>query len=153
MNTVKILQISDTHLFENDELTLLGIKTNKKFEAVIAKIRGEDIHDTHMIFLTGDISQDETKASYQKAANYLSALKIPIYWIPGNHDHLPHCESVFKNAKNFFRTAQLSFLHWHVIFLNTKLEGADEGYLSPLELKRLNQTIASAPSSLVLRKM
>ena len=54
----KIIQITDTHLFENDDLELFGVKRNKKFEKVIEKIIDEDISDTDLILFTGDISQD-----------------------------------------------------------------------------------------------
>jgi 3',5'-cyclic-AMP phosphodiesterase len=138
---MKIIQISDTHLFAHDESEIFGIKSNIKFGEIVEKILAEDISDTNLIFLTGDISQDETKQSYQKALCELIKLNTPIYWIPGNHDNLHQLESVFKNAKNFIRTQHLSFLNWSIIFLNTKINGAHEGYLSTSELQLLKNEI------------
>lgn len=145
--TVKVIQISDTHLFTNDELEIFGIKSNKKFQDIIDKILIEDIADTDMIFLTGDISQDQTKQSYQKAIYSLTKLDIPIYWIPGNHDNVHQMESVFKNDKNFIRTNNLKFLKWHFIFINTKIDGADEGYLSTFELQMLKNEMSVLPDN------
>ncbi|MBA3660231.1 MAG: hypothetical protein H0W64_00710 [Gammaproteobacteria bacterium] len=54
--TVKIIQITDTHLFADDELNMFGVKSNVKFKEVIEKFIHEDSHDADMIFLTGDLS-------------------------------------------------------------------------------------------------
>src|SRR5579862_7355823 len=144
---MKAIQISDTHLFANDESEMLGTKSNRKFKEVMKKIINEDHHDADMIFLTGDISQDETIESYQKIAHDLSNLNLPIYWVPGNHDNLSQLEPVFLNTKNFNRQSSLSFPHWHFIFLNTKIEGRADGLLSLSELKMLRDEIMTSPTT------
>jgi Icc protein len=141
---MKIIQISDTHLFANDELDIFGVKSNVKFKEVITKIINEDADDLDIIFLTGDISQDETAESYQIIANYLSKLNIPIYWIPGNHDHLARVNVAFQYAKNFNRKTNLTLPNWHFIFLNTKMEGKEYGYLSSTELTILRNEIVNS---------
>ena len=144
---MKAIQISDTHLFADDEFEILGVKSNLTFKDVMKKMINEDCHDANMIFLTGDISQDETVESYQKIAHDLSALNLPIYWIPGNHDNLTQLEPVFLNAKNFNHKSSLSLPHWHFIFLNTKIDGRNDGQLSLSELKLLkNEITASTPN-------
>lgn len=138
---IKVIQISDTHLFSDDNSTLYGIRTNITFNEVINKILHEDIHDTDMIFLTGDMSQDETEQSYEKIANSLEIIEMPIYWIPGNHDNLHKIESVFKKTRNLIRRRFLSFLNWNFIFLNTKLDDSDKGYLAQSEMDILQDSI------------
>lgn len=141
---VKVIQISDTHLFADDELEIFGAKSNLTFKKVMRKIIDEDSHDADMVFLTGDISQDETKESYEKIAHDLSSLNLPVYWIPGNHDDLAQLESIFMNAENFNRQSNLSLPHWYLIFLDTKIDGRDDGLLSLAELKRLKDEIMAA---------
>ena len=143
---VKVIQISDTHLFSNDEQDIFGVKSNFKFKEVMDKVIAEDSNDTDMILLTGDISQDETTESYQKIADHLSRLNIPVYWIPGNHDNLIQIEAVFQNAKNFNHKVSLSLPDWQLIFLNTKIEGRDNGQLSQSELVMLSYELAASPS-------
>ncbi len=144
---VKIIQISDTHLFADDELEMFDVKSNLTFKTVMRKIINEDSHDADMIFLTGDLSQDETKKSYQKIVRHLSSLNLPIYWIPGNHDNLAKIESVFQKARNFNRQLSLSLPHWHFIFLNTKIDGRADGLLSLSEIKRLKNEILVSPNN------
>jgi 3',5'-cyclic-AMP phosphodiesterase len=139
--TVKVIQITDTHLFATDELDIFGVKSNLKFKEVVDKILDEDSHDADMIFLTGDISQDETADSYQKVISILAKINLPIYWIPGNHDNIAQLESVFKNAKNCIQGRNLLLAHWNLIFLNTKMDGTAEGYLSQSELQFLENTL------------
>lgn len=143
---MKIIQITDTHLFSSDELTIFGVKSNSKFNEVIKKINDTEIHDTDIIFLTGDISQDETPESYKKAAKKLSTLNVPIYWIPGNHDDTKQMKKIFSITKNFNSNVCASFNHWQFIFLNTKLDGTNEGYLSQSELIMLKNQLAEIPA-------
>lgn len=143
---MKVIQISDTHLFADDELDIFGVKSNLKFKEVIDKITDEDSHDADLIFLTGDISQDETAESYQKIVHHLSILDLPVYWIPGNHDDLGQVEAVFQHAKNFNRGTKLALPNWHLIFINTKIEGRDDGQLSQSELSMLSNELLASPA-------
>jgi len=143
---MKIIQITDTHLFADDESEIFGVKSNFKFREVINKIIDEEHHDANMIFLTGDISQDETIKSYQIAVAHLSKLNLPVYWIPGNHDNIKKAEEIFQNANNFNRKINLSLPNWHFIFLNTKIDGSEAGYLSDPELTLLSNELAASPA-------
>lgn len=143
--TMKVIQISDTHLFADDKSEIFGVKSNIKFKEVINRVISEDSNDADMILLTGDISQDETIQSYKKVAHSLENLNLPICWIPGNHDNLAQAESVFMNTKNFTRHLTLSLPFWHLIFLNTKMDGRDDGQLSYSELEMLKHEIKASP--------
>lgn len=141
---VKVIQISDTHFFADDNNEIHGVKSNAKFEEIMKKIN-EDIHDTDMIFLTGDISQDETNESYEKIAAHLSKFEIPIYWIPGNHDDPVRLKNIFSDAKYFNRTSSLSSKDWHFIFLDTRIENREDGWLSSSELDLLRNELLASP--------
>jgi Icc protein len=56
-------------------------------------------------------------------------------------------ESVFLNARNFNRKSNLFLPHWHLVFLNTKIDGRDDGLLSLSELKRLKDEIMTSPAN------
>ncbi len=77
------------------------MKSNKRLTEVIQRMLAEDGKDVDLIFLTGDLSQDETHQSYEKITEQLSQLNAPVYWIPGNHDNVTHMETVFNQADNF----------------------------------------------------
>jgi Icc protein len=145
-DTIKIIQITDTHTFADDESEMLGVKSNKKLDEVIQRMIAEDGRDVDLIFLTGDLSQDETHQSYEKITEHLRKLSTPIYWIPGNHDNIAHMETVFNKTDNFFRSRRLSTHNWDFIFLNTKEQGAIDGFLDDAELTALEKEILATPA-------
>jgi Icc protein len=137
----KVIQITDTHLFAKDESEILGVKSNIQFKECLQKIKTED-SDADCIFLTGDISQDHTAESYYYIAELLSAIQVPVYWIPGNHDDKEKVKEVFSKYPNFFNVRSLSVPNWHFIFLDTNLYGVAEGFLSQKEIMQLKNEIA-----------
>ncbi len=147
MINMKFIQISDTHLFSHDNHDIFGVHSNITFQEVIDKISLEDSYNADGIFLTGDISQDKTIASYEKAVRVLQKLNLPVYWVPGNHDNLSQMTSVFQNADNFMFTSSLSLPNWTFIFLNTAVDNADEGYLTPNEFERLKNELSASPQN------
>src|SRR3990167_1480978 len=100
-SVMKIIQITDTHLFSDDSETMFDVHCNDAFNQTIQYFINHDLNDSDMVFLTGDISQDMTEKSYQRIAESLSQLKIPVYWIPGNHDDHAIAESVFSKYDFF----------------------------------------------------
>src|SRR5690554_1994189 len=84
---VRVVQITDTHLFREPEGRLLGMNTQQSFEQVLGQIA--DIGSPpDLVLATGDISQDASVESYQRFAATVSRLAAPCYWIPGNHDRV-----------------------------------------------------------------
>lgn len=138
-----IIQITDTHLFKDDDDEIFSVKSNKKFYEVINKIKS-NLPD--YFFLTGDISQDETPESYQKIVNIIDALGINTYWIPGNHDDISIMENVFSQSKYMKKADHLLLPYWHYIFLNTKLDGTASGELAETELTKLHRLLNKSNS-------
>lgn len=101
--------------------------------------------------LTGDLSQDESGDSYEHLYDIIKQLASPIYYIPGNHDkpsvmfeHLSINKPLIKTDKSF------SALNWQIILLNSIIEGSVEGYLSALELERLDNELKACAGKHVL---
>lgn len=137
---MKIIQFSDTHLMKND-IPVLNINTNLAFKHVINHAY-KDLADADVIFLTGDLSQDETIDSYELVARELRHFNGKIFWIPGNHDSIPNMNKVFDKEKNFFRARTFYTPFWDFIFLNTKLDGKDSGFFSEEDLSFLKNQIS-----------
>ncbi len=68
-----VAQITDTHLFAKDEQQMLGVRTHDSLQAVVAHLSLLRPLP-NILLLTGDISQDETKESYQRLKDILSPL-------------------------------------------------------------------------------
>ena len=85
---VRILQITDTHLFAEKHETLLGVNTWESYQAVLSAIHAEN-RACDLIVATGDLAQDQSSAAYQHFAEGIASFSAPCVWLPGNHDFQP----------------------------------------------------------------
>lgn len=137
--SLKIVQVSDTHLFAETDQHLLGFSTLRSLEALLQHLRQlRPLPD--LFLLTGDLSQDGTAASYQHLQKRFSSLQIPLYWLPGNHDCLENMERSLTHplfrADKSFQTGG-----WQFILLNSQDPGCVHGVLSPNSLDWLEQQL------------
>lgn len=135
-NCTRILQLSDIHLFGDITQTLLGINTYNNLQLILNEI-AHDSFKPDIIVLTGDLSQDNSKESYEILVNELSTLPCSIYWVPGNHDDPALMQQLFAGKflaeKNFMIPEK-----WRVILLNSAQPKQVPGFLNEEELKRLS---------------
>ncbi|CCH65799.1 3',5'-cyclic-nucleotide phosphodiesterase [Richelia intracellularis HM01] len=125
---VSVAQITDIHLFADENQELLGIPTKDSFCAVIEHLGNLDT-EIDMLLLTGDISGDGSPESYENLQNLLYPLRLPTYSVPGNHD----CSNVMKevlNLKLFSRRKSFERGGWNFILLNSCISEQAHGYLS-----------------------
>jgi len=141
---VRLLQISDTHLFADSTRDLLGIATADSFQAVLDAIT-ELPQAYDVVLATGDLSQDHSAESYQRFARMASvALPKPIHWLPGNHDHRVLMQNEL-HAAGIRPEMQLVSEHWQVILLDSQVYGTPHGWLSHLQLEQLEAALQQHP--------
>lgn len=138
-----VVQISDLHLFEDKGQNLLGWNTWGSFQKIIEQLESSTPHPD-LILLTGDLSQDETEASYQKIVERLVPLNIPTYWLPGNHDHVPTMERVLDRPP-VYTSKSVYQGGWQFLLLNTNVPGQVSGALSLESLKWLEHQLSNIP--------
>lgn len=138
-----ILQITDLHLFSDPEQTLLGVNTEKSFNAVV-----EHAHslfpNPDMICLTGDLSQDETVPAYERIAEKMKLFHCPKYWVPGNHDDTDYIMNVFSK-EHIQQQKHIVLEDWQIIMLDTKKVNAVEGYMTDDQFELLEDALGSHP--------
>lgn len=124
---LSVAQVTDIHLFADENQKLLGLPTTQSFQAVIERLSLQPQLD--LLLLTGDLSQDGTPASYKRMQKLLSPLSLPTYWLPGNHDCAIAMQRVLNRVpispcKAFERNG------WHFILLNSSVPNCVYGHLS-----------------------
>lgn len=129
---MRLIQISDCHLYADPEARSRCGNPARRFTAVVA---AADALCPDLVLVTGDISQDESEASYRLAAKILDRLDCPWYWIPGNHDVLEPMNRVKEVA------AAVDAGRWRIILLDTRIEGEVSGELDEASLAWLQQTL------------
>jgi 3',5'-cyclic-AMP phosphodiesterase len=142
-----VAQITDTHLFADDRATLFNCPTNQTFAAVMTAI-GELQPRPDILLLTGDISQDETRESYEYARSLIQPLGIPTYWIPGNHDQniatiAALNDGCISSLKAFSQAG------WQFILLDSMVLQHPWGELSKSQLELLENHLQSSLPTLI----
>lgn len=141
-NRVRMLQITDTHLFACKHETLLGVNTWASYSAVLDAIIAEQRY-YDVIVATGDLAQDHATQSYQHFAEGITRLSAPCVWLPGNHDFQPVMYDTL--AKSGITDAKHTFLgeHWQIVLLDSQVFGVPHGRLSEYQLEWLDKTLAA----------
>jgi Icc protein len=140
---LKIIQISDTHVFADQSQSLLGVPTQQSFEAVLKHIR-EANHSIDFIIHSGDISQDYSEVSYMRVADMLSTFNVPVYCVPGNHDDSNKMAKVYPREK-MSTDKQILSKHWQLILLDSHQNGMVKGYLDQSQLTYLEHCLQQYP--------
>lgn len=141
---VRILQITDTHLFAGEHETLLGVNTHRSYHAVLEAIHAE-ARPYDIVVATGDLAQDHSVAAYQHFANGIATLNKTCLWLPGNHDFQPAMVDTLANAGVNPAKHMLLGDHWQIILLDSQVFGVPHGELSDYQLEWLERTLSLYP--------
>lgn len=141
----RILHITDTHLFDKDQGTLLGIHSNKSFVAVMDEI---EKHSSRfdLIVATGDFVQDGSKKGYQRFAERIIKFDAPCVWLAGNHDNFQLMQSTFNSYHLAENKVVLLGDNWIIILLHSQVVGQAYGFLAPSELNFLQKVLHDNPA-------
>lgn len=140
---VRFAQISDMHLFGDAKGELLGVNTEKSFQAVLDLLQSQT-RELDFVILSGDLSQDGSMSSYTRLALLVQKLKLPIYYVPGNHDSVKTMLQVYP-CGSISNHRHIVLKSWHIILLNSKKPGAVEGYLDAAQLQYLQDCLQAYP--------
>ena len=140
---IRLIQLSDMHIFGDENSKLLGVNTRESFQAILNLVK-QEYDKIDAFILSGDLSQDGSAIAYQHIAEVLNPFATPIYWVPGNHDDANVMSQVYplhlvRNEKHIL------FNQWQIILLNSQKPGAVEGYLDDEQLDYLQQCLQNYP--------
>ena len=136
---VRILQISDPHLFTSSEGRLRGVETLTSMRRVLARamLRRSSID---AVLCTGDVVNDDP-GGYAHFERELSALGKPVYCIPGNHDDPVRMRRALSKPP-FQVGGYVDLGNWRIVLLDTCLPGEARGRVSGAELRALENALA-----------
>ena len=141
-DTLRLVQITDTHLNGPEEGHLLGMKTLHSMNCVLDIVRQERPH-IDSILVTGDLSQDGSVRAYQHLHNALQPFGCPVFWFEGNHDVPASMHEVAEDTEHLHRLVRSK--HWQLILLNSQVEGSVHGRLAQDQLDLLDQALSERP--------
>lgn len=125
-----LIQLTDCHLYGTPSGTLFGMNTADSLRAVVAQVQQQH-PDVAALVVTGDLSQDDSAASYHCFAESVAPLGVPVYACPGNHDDTDLLVAAVPSVRAFECGA------WTVVVLSSQVVGCTAGALSVAELAAL----------------
>jgi Icc protein len=148
---VRIVQLSDLHLYRDRRGVLAGVPTWATFHAVLDLVKRQQ-PDFDYLVLTGDLAQDEAKETYEMLRETLGDWMDRCRIIPGNHDDRGNIRAVFPGLFDS-GTGPLTFVlrceDWRVIGLDSHVPGETGGRIDRQQLQWLRAQLASARGCLV----
>ncbi|MGG2141546.1 3',5'-cyclic-AMP phosphodiesterase [Symbiopectobacterium sp. RP] len=141
---IRILQITDTHLFAGEHETLLGVNTYRSYHAVLSAIQAQG-QDVDLIVATGDLAQDHSQEAYHHFTRGIAQLSAPCVWLPGNHDFQPAMVDVLAQAGITPSKHVLLGDAWQIILLDSQVFGEPHGELSEYQLEWLERSLLRFP--------
>ncbi len=136
---LRILHITDTHLFAEADGRLRGVDTRRSLEAVLeAATSGPWPADA--ILASGDLSQDESAGAYQRFRGMLAPLGVPVWCLPGNHD-APSRMADNLAGPPFQIGGAVVADGWAILLLDSCIPGEHGGRLSSAQLAWLAEAL------------
>ncbi|WOT04627.1 3',5'-cyclic-AMP phosphodiesterase [Shewanella youngdeokensis] len=151
IDSVRLVQVTDPHLFADPEAQLLGVNTSQSLKAVLNTISAVK-YPAHFMLATGDISQDYSNESYHNFVDAVSCLNLPCHYLPGNHDD-PRIMSLHMQGDNIFGQKRVLAGNWQVLMLDSTVRGRPGGHMSDAELALIDSAIEAEPDRHVLLVM
>ncbi|HET9693025.1 MAG TPA: metallophosphoesterase [Steroidobacteraceae bacterium] len=138
---VRLLQVTDPHLFGDESGKIYGVQTAVSFGRVLQEAFAAGTPLPQAVLVTGDIADDYTPQAYRNFRRALEPYGLPVFCLPGNHDDpaiMPRL--VGRAGFQYGGTAMLGA--WGAVFLDTHLDDKPEGRVRPAELARLDRALA-----------
>lgn len=144
---LRLVQITDTHLFREQAEDLRGIATLPALRAVLRHAAGA-IAGADAVLVTGDVVQDDA-GGYAHFRNEFSGLGKPVLCIPGNHDDVPAMRRALAAAP-FVMDPHADLGHWRIVLLDSVKPGEAAGALSATALAGLARSLETSGDRHVL---
>jgi 3',5'-cyclic-AMP phosphodiesterase len=82
---MRFVHITDTHIAPDPEFAHYGHQTLANLEALVDAVNALSF-GVDFVLHTGDVVEDRSEAAYRVAGRCLQRLRVPIYYVAGNHD-------------------------------------------------------------------
>lgn len=150
--SLKLVQISDLHLFADPAAELKGLKTQSGVEAVLQDIRSRH-GDIDRLIISGDHTHDELPETYRRIRRMLGDWVSQTHLIPGNHDDRKIIREVFPERVPS-RGERLIFEFrsggWQILGLDSHVPGELYGEVGTEQWDWLRGRLAAAGEPAVL---
>lgn len=145
---IRILHVTDPHLFADPDGSLRGTETQASLQRVLDHYRAGDWQADRAV-ITGDLIQDDSAEAYDRFRELLLPLKMRMHCVPGNHDVRELMRKICC-VPPFSYCAYEEIGDWLLIGLDSCVSGDPGGLLTTEELERLSDTVSRSDANHVM---
>lgn len=145
---IRILHLTDPHLFAAADGALRGTETQASLQRVLDHYQAGDwIADR--VVVTGDLIQDDSAEAYDRFRELMLPLNLRMHCVPGNHDVRALMRRVCC-APPFSYCAYEEVGDWLLVGLDSCKSGEAAGFLATEELNRLSDIVGKSAAKHVM---
>jgi len=138
---MKILQVTDPHLYGSASAQLRGVETDLTLRIVLDDAFAR-VPDFAAVLVTGDLVQDDP-AGYLRFRSIFGNSPKPVLCIPGNHDEPDAMRRALAMAP-FQICGTYAVAGWQLVMLDSYDPGHVGGRLAQGELERLDRALSQS---------
>jgi Icc protein len=150
--TYRVVQLTDCHLFADQQRSLRGVATRPRFVTALRDVRRQ-APETNLLVFTGDTAHDEASATYECVRDALADWGDRVRIIPGNHDDRAFLGELFPRHGDGPAgrvTFHVSWPDWQVLGLDSQQPGELPGSLGTGQLEWLRARLEETKSPTLL---
>jgi Icc protein len=141
MSAIRVIQITDPHLFGDAAGTLRGVNTYESLERILSDASGH-LGVADAILVTGDLVQDDA-GGYEHFRRLFARYGKPVLCIPGNHDFVPQMRAALAGPP-FELDGPADIGSWRIVLLDSVVAMQAGGHISPNMLTKLDEELGRA---------
>lgn len=146
---MRVLHLTDPHLFADAGGELRGANTQASLQSVLAHY-SESGWRADRVVVTGDLIQDDSAGAYRRFRDLMLPLNLRVHCVPGNHD-VPDLMQTVCRVPPFSYCAWEEIGDWLVVGLDSFVPDTAGGEVGAAEIERLTTILdeSSARHALV----
>lgn len=145
-DTLRLLQITDTHLGASAATEIDGVNTLRSLQDVLAAAGTEP---AQAWLASGDLAHDGSAAAYRQLRTCFTSVPLPVYCLPGNHDDPAQMQTTLIGDR-ISMPASVTLGAWQILLLNTHVPGREGGELGSQRLEQLRGLLAAPTAAHLL---
>lgn len=148
---MKIAHLSDLHICSAPDAIIYGVNPYEHLKRAVSDLK--ERYDIDLGIITGDISNDGSKRSYEIANEVLSGVDFPIFVLNGNHDDAKVLLTEHYSKMEYapaFTFGGVQFISLNTVALAEDGTNRSRGILSQSEFGRLTVSIEKSTKPIII---
>jgi Icc protein len=146
--SIRVLHLTDPHLFADSSGELRGTVTAESLQRVLDHYNASDWR-ADRVLITGDLIQDDSAAAYDRFRDLLIPLNLRMHCVPGNHD-VRDLMQVICRRPPFSYCANEEIRNWLLVGLDSCVSGQAGGEVSADELSRFDLAVGASSAKYIM---